>query len=152
MITSMDLAPIITHNPALGGALCICILSSRSLPSKGKQPQSQFPSVDPQNASKEGCLSVLASLPPNLPSFDLFGKLLRDETPAPDQGVSVGELVRVYALGPFTQGCIAWIDSASAEQRAGVFSDDRVSQSIANVRSSFSPPLFANKLIRCGLC
>lgn len=148
MITSLDLAPIISHNPTLGGALCVCILSgppyALALPQKDKA----VARIDPQNASKEGCLSVLSDLPPTLPSFDLFGRLLRDDTPvqfgsdANDDRIGghrfmVGDVIRVYALGAFLQNCIAWIESAAEEERAGNFSDDRVSQSVANVSVAY---------------
>lgn len=151
MITSMDLGPIIRHNPTLGGAICVQVLSAG-----GPTPESREVEVDPdvQMAAREGCVSVLSSLPPTLSSFDLFGRLLRDDTPVQQvQGQfgttrggreTVGDVVRIYALGAFLQNCIAWIEHASAEERRGEGGgDDRVVQGVANVRfvPSFpSPP------------
>jgi len=119
VLISIDLPPIIAHNPTIATPLIISLLT-----------------LPPSDASA-AYLDVLAQLPPTLPSFDVIGGLLHDTTPTTDSitggKVTVADVVRMEVLGPFIHQCILWIDRAEREEREGLISDDRFAKSVQNV-------------------
>ena len=122
-ITSIDLAPIISTNPAIAQPLLVALLvkASSTSSSIGISPY----------------LEVLRYLPPTLPSFDLIGRLLRDPTVLHDVTTggrtTVADLVRSEALGWFIHEAIAWLDHAEQDELEGVISDDRFAKGLQNV-------------------
>ena len=119
MLISIDLPPIIAHNPAIATPLLVSLLA--------------LPSSDASVAY----LNVLAQLPPTLPTFDVIGRLLHDTTPSTDSitggNFTVADVVRMEVLGPFIHQCILWIDRAEREEREGLISDDRYAKGVQNV-------------------
>ncbi|KAF9477424.1 hypothetical protein BDN70DRAFT_907256 [Pholiota conissans] len=106
IITSLDLTPIIAHNPIIAHPLLVSLLVN----------------PDPENNNPRPFLDILPFLPPTLPTFDLYGRLLRDQTRVTVQGYStVADLVLMEVLGRFIHECINWLDRAEKEER----SDDR---------------------------
>src|SRR5262245_26523628 len=102
MITSYDLAPIISLNPNLAHPLFTALLTS--LP----------------NNNRSTYLDVLKRLPPTLASFDLIGRLLRDGTSISDATTgghtTIADLVRTEVLGMFIFECINWLDAAERDE------------------------------------
>jgi hypothetical protein len=119
MLVSLDLPPIVAHNPTIATPLLVSLLT-----------------LPPSDASG-AYLDVLAQLPPTLPTFDVLGRLLRDTTPVTDcitgGKVTVADVVRMEVLGPFIHQCILWIDHAEREEREGLISDDRFAKAVQNV-------------------
>ena len=119
MLISIDLPPIIAHNPAIATPLVVSLLA-----------------LPPSDASV-AYLDVLAQLPPTLPTFDVIGRLLHDTTPSTDSvtggKVTVADIVRMEVLGPFIHQCILWIDRAEREEHEGLISDDRYAKGVQNV-------------------
>jgi hypothetical protein len=145
VLISIDLPPIIAHNPAIATPLVASLLA-----------------LPPSDASV-AYLDVLAQLPPTLPTFDVIGRLLHDTTPSTDSitggKITVADVVRMEVLGPFIHQCILWIDRAEREEREGLISDDRFAKGVQNVltlyvtllatdywrsRSAVSTVLFSN--------
>lgn len=129
MITSLDLAPLISNNPTLAYPLFIAILT---------QPLSK---VNSQRLS--AYLDVLKYMPPTLPSFDLLGRLLRDPTEIIDfttgGRTTVADLIHIEVLGRFIHESINWLNNAEREEREGLVSDDRFAKGVQNVGvSNFS--------------
>lgn len=123
MVTSLDLAPLISNNPTLAYPLFISLLV---------QPSSKLNS---QRLS--AYLDVLKYMPPTLPSFDLLGRLLRDPTEIADfttgGRTTVADLVHAEVLGRFIHESINWLDNAEREEREGLVSDDRFAKGVQNV-------------------
>jgi len=119
MLVSLDLPPIVAHNPAIATPLLVSLLT-----------------LPPSDASG-AYLDVLAQLPPTLPTFDVLGRLLRDITPVTDSitggKVTVADVVRMEVLGPFIHQCVLWIDHAEHEEREGLISDDRFAKAVQNL-------------------
>jgi CCR4-NOT transcription complex subunit 11 len=119
MLISIDLPPIVAHNPTIATPLLISLLTH------------------PPSDASGAYLDVLAQLPPTLPTFDVFGRLLRDTTPVMDsitgRNVTVADVVRMEVLGPFIHQCILWIDHFEREEREGLISDDRFAKAVQNV-------------------
>ncbi|KAJ3486933.1 hypothetical protein NLI96_g3887 [Meripilus lineatus] len=134
VITSIDLGGMISNNSALAYLAVVGLLSNA--------PTSSPPSIPPNgqgNPNENGngipllsYLEVLRHLPPTLPSFDLFGRLLKDRTVVPDitiqqpSGLPVGggnttiaDLVRLEVLGWFIHSCVDWLDRWDEEERSG---------------------------------
>ena len=116
---SIDLPPIIAHNPAIATPLIVYLLS-----------------LPPSDATV-AYLDVLAQLPPTLQSFDVICRLLHDTTPSTDTitggKVTIADVVRMEILGPFIHQCILWLDRAEREEREGLISDDRFAKGVQNV-------------------
>jgi len=123
MVTSLDLAPVISNNPTLAFHLFIALLT---------QPPSKLTS---QRLS--AYLDVLKYMPPTLPSFDLLGRLLHDPTEITDftagGRTTVADLIHVEVLGRFIHESINWLDNAEREEREGLVSDDRFAKGVENV-------------------
>jgi hypothetical protein len=117
MIASLDLAPIIAFNPTLAHPLFVGLLNTAN-------SEHNLPSP---------FLDVLPYLPPMLPTFDLLGRLLRDQTPIGSGIYSVSNIVHAEVLGPFIHECINWLDHAEQEEREGLISDDRFAKGVQNV-------------------
>jgi hypothetical protein len=117
MVISLDLAPIVSHNPTLAHPLFIGLLTNT-------QPEHNLPSP---------FLDVLPYLPPTLPTFDLLGRLLRDQTPVGSGHFTVSEIVRAEVLGRFIHECINWLEHAEIDEREGLTSDDRFAKGVQNV-------------------
>jgi CCR4-NOT transcription complex subunit 11 len=119
MLISIDLPPIVAHNPTIATPLFISLLTHSQTDASG------------------AFLDVLAQLPPTLPTFDVFGRLLRETTPVMDsitgREVTVADVVRMDVLGPFIHQCIMWIDHFEREEREGLISDDRFAKAVQNV-------------------
>jgi hypothetical protein len=119
VLISIDLPPIIAHNPVIATPLVVSLLA-----------------LPPSDASV-AYLDVLAQLPPTLPTFDVIGRLLHDTTPSTDSitggKITVADVVRMEVLGPFIHQCILWIDRAEREEREGLISDDRFAKGVQNV-------------------
>ncbi len=106
IITSLDLTPIIAYNPTIAHPLLVSLLVN----------------PNPENNNPRPFLDILPFLPPTLPTFDLYGRLLRDQTRVTVQGYStVADLVLMEVLGRFIHECINWLDRTEREER----SDDR---------------------------
>lgn len=123
MVTSLDLAPLISNNPTLAYPLFVALLT---------QPPSKL-----NSQSLSAYLDVLKFMPPTLPSFDLLGRLLRDPTEITDfttgGRITVADLVRVEVLGRFIHESINWLDNAKREEKQGLVSDDRFAKGVQNV-------------------
>jgi hypothetical protein len=119
VLTSIDLPPVIAHNPTIATPLIISLIT-----------------LPPSHASV-AYLDILTQLPPTLPTFDVIGRLLHDTSPVTDSvtggKVTVADLVRMEVLGPFVHQCILWIDRAEREEREGLISDDRSAKGVQNV-------------------
>ncbi|KAH9959881.1 hypothetical protein BJV74DRAFT_872483 [Russula compacta] len=119
VLISIDLPPIIAHNPTIATPLIVSLLT-----------------LPPSDVSI-AYLDVLTQLPPTLPTFDVIGRLLHDTTPAMDSitggKVTVADVVRMEVLGPFIHQCILWIDRAEREEREGLISDDRFAKAVQNL-------------------
>ncbi|KAG6852718.1 hypothetical protein C0991_009582 [Blastosporella zonata] len=122
MIASLDLSAIIANNPMLAHPLFVGLLN-------GVQHDHNLPAP---------FLDVLPYLPPSLSTFDLLGRLLRDQTPIMNGVYTVASIVRTEVLGQFIHECINWLEHAEAEEREGLISDDRYAKGVQNV-GPFSP-------------
>jgi len=135
IVTSFDLAPIVSNNSAIAHPLFLSLLTG------------PYSSSNPQGLARY--LDVLKHLPPTLPTFDLLGRLLRDPTPVTDQttggSTTVADLVRLEVLGWFIHECINWLDDAEREEREGLISDDRFPKGVQNLCR------FYNSLIKRGI-
>ncbi|KAG6844030.1 hypothetical protein H0H87_010495, partial [Tephrocybe sp. NHM501043] len=116
MIASLDLSAIIAHNPTLAHPLFVGLLD-------GVQHDHHLPTP---------FLDVLPYLPPSLPTFDLLGRLLRDQTSIMNGMFTVASIVRAEVLGRFIHECINWLERAEAEERDGLISDDRYAKGVQN--------------------
>ncbi|KZP13985.1 hypothetical protein FIBSPDRAFT_752547 [Athelia psychrophila] len=128
MITSLDLTPLIAHNPTLAHPLLIALLAPRA-PTKSKSQPSSSPE-DPAALNIPAYLDVLRHMPPTLPSFDLLGRLLRDPTPGT---TTVADLVRGDVLGRFIHEAVNWLDNAEREAKEGLVHDDRFAKGVQNL-------------------
>ncbi|KAF8809862.1 hypothetical protein BYT27DRAFT_7093392 [Phlegmacium glaucopus] len=118
IITSIDLNAIIAHNPTIAHPLLVGLLTN----------------ANPDNNNPRPFLDVLPFLPPTLPTFDLYGRLLRDQTRVTVQGYStVADLVLMEILGRFVHECINWLENAEKEEKAGNISDDRFGKGVQNL-------------------
>ncbi|KAF9259000.1 hypothetical protein L218DRAFT_700663 [Marasmius fiardii PR-910] len=145
MITPLDLAPIISCNSAIAYPLCVALIApsheAAGIASEGEDD----PDVDIKHLFfPSPFLEVLTTLPPNLATFDLMGRLLRDTTPADSFG-TVGELVKDEVLGRFISQSISWLENAEREEREGLISDDRVVKGVQNLCR------FYNSLIKLSI-
>ncbi|KAF8891036.1 hypothetical protein BD779DRAFT_1437974 [Infundibulicybe gibba] len=129
MLTTFDLTPIVSLNPTLAHPLLVGLLTNAS----------------PDNRFDPTFLDVLPYLPPSLSTFDLFGRLLRDQTPIIEGRSTVAELIRMEVLGRFLHECINWLDKAEIDEREGKISDDRFSKGVQNLCR------FYNSLIKLRL-
>ncbi|THH17684.1 hypothetical protein EW146_g3180 [Bondarzewia mesenterica] len=140
IITSVDLPPLIAHNPTLAHPLLVALLS---------QPPSKANLQGPSTY-----LNVLARLPPTLPSFDILGRLLRDTTPVIDVATggttTIADIVRADALGRFIHEGIQWLDNAEKEAQEGLISDDRFEKAELTERAE-QLCRFYNSLIKLGI-
>ncbi|KAI0315020.1 hypothetical protein OF83DRAFT_1164967 [Amylostereum chailletii] len=118
MLTSVDLPPIIAHNPTLAHSLLVALLT-------------RAPATAP------AYLDVLAKLPPTLPSFDVLGRLFRDTTPLRDVAVggnsTIADVVRMDVLGRFIHHAVSWLEEAEEQEREGLVSDDRFAKGVQNL-------------------
>ena len=122
IITSIDLTPIIAHNPTIAHPLLVGLLTN----------------ANPDNNNPRPFLDILPFLPPTLPTFDLYGRLLRDQTRVTVQGYStVADLVLMEVLGRFIHEAINWLERAEREEREGNVSDDRFAKGVQHVIPSF---------------
>lgn len=117
MITSLDLSPLISHNPGLAHPLVVALLTNNNTNTALELPV---------------FFDVLSHLPPTLPTFDLMGRLLRD--PTPTGRTTIADLIRMEVLGRFIHESINWLDHAEMEEREGLISDDRFAKGVQNVR------------------
>lgn len=119
MLISIDLPPIVAHNPAIATPIVVSLLT--------------LPPSDATVAYRD----VLAQLPPTLQTFDVIGRLLHDATPSTDSitggKATVADVVRMEVLGPFIHQCILWLDRAEREELEGLISDDRFAKGVQNV-------------------
>jgi hypothetical protein len=132
MLTSLDLAPLISNNPTLAHPVVVALLT---------QPPSNLTSI-----GLSAYLDVLKHMPPTLSSFDLLGRLLRDPTEIPDFATggrtTVADIICVEVLGRFIHESINWLDNAEREEREGLVSDDRFAKGVQNVGFSTSLTCF----------
>ena len=129
VLTSLDLSPLISHNPTLAHPLLVSLIASTPT-----TPSLQFPS-DLQHPRIASYLDVLRFLPPTLATFDLLGRLLRDTTRIPSSGSTIADLIRIHVLGRFIHESINWLDRAERDERDGLISDDRFAKGVQNVRA-----------------
>ena len=168
MLTSLDLAPIIAYNTTLAHPLFVALLlAPPPTPSSSEFDEAEddleFPSTTtsriPFTTSMH--LHVLTSLPPSLPTFDLLGRLLRDDTEIPGlvkdgsgsgavngkvngggktngtghrngKPMTVSELVKSEVLGKFVSSSVEWLERAERDEKEGRVSDDRFSKGVQN--------------------
>lgn len=110
MVTSLDITPIVAFNPSIAHQLFVGLVAN----------------PNPENQNPMPFLEVLPYLPPTLASFELFGRLLKDQTRIRVAGYStVADLVRIEVLGQFIHESIHWIEQSEREQLEGMISDDR---------------------------
>jgi hypothetical protein len=123
MITSLDLAPLVSRNPTLAHPVVVALLT---------QPPSKL-----NSHGLSAYLDVLKHMPPTLSSFDLLGRLLRDATEITDfttgGRTTVADLIRLEVLGRFIHEGINWLDNAEREEKQGLISDDRFAKGVQNV-------------------
>lgn len=117
MVASLDLTPLASQNPTLAHPLFVGLLKT----------------ADPEYNLPSPFLDVLPYLPPSLPTFDLLGRLLRDQTPLGNGLYAVSDVVHAEVLGRFIHECIKWLDRAEQEEREGLISDDRFAKGVQNV-------------------
>ncbi|KDR78115.1 hypothetical protein GALMADRAFT_65432 [Galerina marginata CBS 339.88] len=130
MITSIDLKPIIAHNPTVAHPLLVSLLTN----------------PNPDRNNPRPFLDILPFLPPTLPTFDLYGRLLRDQTRVTVQGYStVADLVLMEVLARFIHESINWLERAEREEREGNVSDDRFAKGVQNLCR------FYNSLIKLSI-
>jgi hypothetical protein len=112
-LTSLDLAPIANYNPSIA-----VLLFSRLIKTAGKD-------------ELESYLHALASLPPTLPTFDIWGRLLKDNETVleADEGYTVARVVRESALGRFVHDSIRYLEGLKREEPG----DDRWMIGVRNV-------------------
>lgn len=112
MIAPLDLVPLIAHNPSLAHPVLVALL---------RQP---FPSLDgttdddssfPYNATSTPFLDILPCLPPTLPTFDLFGNLLRDQTLIANGTRTIGNLIKETVLARFIHESIEYLEGIEKE-------------------------------------
>ncbi|KAF9528771.1 hypothetical protein CPB83DRAFT_766200 [Crepidotus variabilis] len=117
-ITSIDLTPIIATNPTVAHPLLVALLTN----------------PNPEKNEPRPFLDILPFLAPTLATFDLYGRLLRDQTRVTVPGYStIADLVLVEVLGRFIHECINWLDQAEREEREGNISDDRFAKGLQNL-------------------
>ncbi|KAL4061736.1 hypothetical protein J3A83DRAFT_4347076 [Scleroderma citrinum] len=128
VVTSMDLPPIVAHNPNVAYQLVLALLTSA-----------------PLNAHPHGSsvyLDALKQLPPTLPSFDLLVRLLQDTTTLTDFATggktTITDVVRLEVLGRFIHESIKWLENAEREERDGLISDDRFAKGVQNLCRFYS--------------
>ncbi|KAF7303986.1 hypothetical protein MIND_00629600 [Mycena indigotica] len=119
LITQSDLASLSAHNPNIAAPLFAAFLSG---PASGTH----------------AALTALCDLPPTLPTFDLFGRLLRDETPLSADGpgpafFTVGALVTTEVLGVFIAQSINTLEMAERAEREGRVSIDLFAQGVQHL-------------------
>ncbi|TEB25394.1 hypothetical protein FA13DRAFT_1637510 [Coprinellus micaceus] len=115
MVTSLDITPIVTYNPTIAHPLFVSLITN--------------PNPEPMTF-----IDVLPHLPPTLASFDLLGRLLRDQSYIKVPGYStVADFVRLEVLGQFITRCIGWIEQAEREQMEGLISDDRFEKGLQHL-------------------
>lgn len=123
-INAFNLTELIERNPTLGYVATIALLKGHS--SDYEKQSEHFDYLD-----------ALRRLPAALPSFDVMGRLLRDQTViqgnSPDISCTVADIIRSEVLGGFLLNCMNWIEHAEQEALNGFVSDDRVAKSIQNV-------------------
>ncbi|KAG6887346.1 hypothetical protein C0992_012775 [Termitomyces sp. T32_za158] len=129
MIASLDLSAIISNNPMLAHPLFVGLLD-------GANNDHNLPAP---------FLEVLPYLPPSLSTFDLLGRLLRDQTSIMNGVYTVASLVRSEVLGRFIHECINWLERAETEEREGLISDDRFAKGVQNLCR------FYHSLIKLGI-
>jgi len=129
MIASLDLTSIISFNPPLAHPLFVGLLDDI-------RHDHELPSP---------FLDILPYLPPTLSTFDLLGRLLRDQTPVMDGAYTVSNIVRSEVLGRFVHECIDWLERAETEEREGLVSDDRFAKGVQNLCR------FYHSLIKLGI-
>jgi hypothetical protein len=117
MVASLDLAPLASYNPTLAHPLFVGLLNAAN-------PEHNLPSP---------FLDILPYLPPTLPTFDLLGRLLRDQTTLGSGLYTVSNVVHAEVLGRFIHECTKWLDRAEQEEREGLISDDRFAKGVQNV-------------------
>jgi hypothetical protein len=121
MVTSLDITPIVTYNPTIAHPLFVSLITN--------------PNPEPMTF-----IDVLPHLPPTLASFDLLGRLLRDQSYIKVPGYStVADFVRLEVLGQFITRCIGWIEQAEREQMEGLISDDRFEKGLQHVSLRLRP-------------
>ncbi|KAI6002315.1 hypothetical protein F5J12DRAFT_842495 [Pisolithus orientalis] len=122
VITSMDLPPIVAHNPNIAYQLVLALLTSNPL---NAQPHGPSAYID-----------ALKQLPPTLPSFDLLVRLLQDTTILIDSSTggktTVADVIYTEVLGRFIHESIKWLENAEREEREGLISDDRFAKGVQN--------------------
>ncbi|KAF9552091.1 hypothetical protein CPC08DRAFT_304654 [Agrocybe pediades] len=118
IITSIDLTPIIANNTTIAHPLLVGLLTH----------------PNPEKNNPRPFLDILPFLPPTLPTFDLYGRLLRDQTrvTVPEYS-TVADLVLMEVLARFIHECINWLDRAEREEREGNISDDRFAKGVQNL-------------------
>lgn len=122
-ITTIDLTPIIATNSTIAHPLLVALLTNPV----------------PDNNNPRPFLDILPFLPPTLATFDLYGRLLQDQTRVTVHGYStVADLVLMEVLGRFIHESINWLDRAEREGNEGNVSDDRFSKGVRNVGRLFS--------------
>ncbi|KAA1466853.1 hypothetical protein DENSPDRAFT_768129 [Dentipellis sp. KUC8613] len=128
ILTSLDLPPIIAHNPTIAHPLLVALLSQPPIKS------------NPQGASTY--LEILSRLPPTLPTFDVLGQLLRDSSSVVDATTggktTVADVVRAEVLGRFIHESIQWLEKAEKDEHEGLISDDRFATGVRNLCRFFS--------------
>ena len=134
---------MIALNPALGHPLVVQLLGNAA----GSELNISF--------ARSDVLDMLRRLPPTLPSFDVMGRLLRDQTTvrALDDGrpftdsdmnntgaiggsfrkTTIADLVRIEVLGAFVLNSISWVEQTEKEALQGLVSDDRAAKGVQNV-------------------
>ncbi|KAF8153883.1 hypothetical protein B0H34DRAFT_69600 [Crassisporium funariophilum] len=118
IITSIDLNPIIANNPTIAHPLLVGLLTN----------------TNPDHNDPRPFLDILPFLPPTLATFDLYGRLLRDQTRVTVQGYStVADLVLMEVLGRFVHECINWLERAEKDEKEGNISDDRFRKGVQHL-------------------
>ncbi|KAJ6513408.1 hypothetical protein C8R45DRAFT_963582 [Mycena sanguinolenta] len=159
LLAPADLAPLVATNPALAAGVIGALLAAG--PPTDGQNGVDLIATDVLNGSGEhtagmktsAILSALVRLPPMLPTFDVLGRLLRDNRAvaiADDEKLKFGDdingvgmngnwtttitdLIRKEVVGRFVAASIDWLDNAEREEREGRASEDTWAQGVVHL-------------------
>src|ERR1700754_3631608 len=120
LLEAVDLSGLTTHNPDIAYRFLVLIIIHH---------------ID----IRSEYMSVLGSLPPILPAFDVMGRLLKEssETTIGESRVGIDEFVRSQVLGSFIHFCIEWVEGreSKSQEQGNAILDDSLDKATENVSS-----------------
>ena len=123
VLSASDIPTLVANNPTIAYPYIISAL--RATPTE----------VALHNVSTYS--DALKTLPPTLTTFDVLGRLLRDNTPISvvhlGVEITVSHFVRTEVFGPFVLNAIEWIERVEKDEAEGLVNDDRAAKAVQNV-------------------